>query len=79
MAQVVPPSGTTSDVVTLNVESGDIQQVLYAFSIQTGRSIVIGPGVEGTVNLRLREVPWQEALDVILRPYGYGHTLIDCG
>jgi type IV pilus secretin PilQ/predicted competence protein len=61
--------------VTLNVENGDMAQVLKAFSLQTGKSIVIGPEVvSSNVNVHLSEVDWNDALEVILKPYGYGYT-----
>lgn len=65
-----------SDEVTINVQGGSLVQVLNAFSRQTGKSIVIGPEVEATVNVRLSAIPWQDALDVILKPYGYGYQLV---
>ena len=37
---------------------------------------MIGPEVQGMVNMRLQEVPWKEALDVVLRPYGYGYQVV---
>jgi type IV pilus assembly protein PilQ len=74
VSDVLPTS--KADVVNLVVEKTSIAQVLNAFSIQTGLSIVIGPEVEGSVNIRLNEVPWREALDVVLRPYGYGYQII---
>ena len=45
-----------SDLVTLNVDEGQITQVLNAFSRQTGRSIVLGPEVQGKVTARLSNV-----------------------
>lgn len=76
--------GTNANLVTINVDNGPIAQVLNAFSRQTGRSIVIGPEVAGNITLRVTNIPWQEALDVILKPYGYGYylvgdTIIICG
>ena len=62
--------------VTLSVENAEIAQVLNAFSVQTGRSVVIGPEVTGVVNMRLKDVLWKEALDVVLRPYGYGYQVV---
>lgn len=77
-----PP--VSADLVTINVDNGPISQVLNAFSRQTGRSIVIGSEVTGNVTLRLTDKPWQDALDVILKPYGFdyymvGDTIIICG
>lgn len=68
-----PVSQVSSDMVTLNVDDGSIVQVLNAFSRQTGRSIVVGPEVTGKVTARLSNVAWRNALDSILRPYGYGY------
>ena len=38
-----------------------------------GVNIIAGPEVVGLVNIQLRDVPWQKALDVILSTYGYGY------
>ncbi|MEI8120930.1 MAG: hypothetical protein WCI20_02680 [bacterium] len=83
-AVVTPSQSTNSALVTINVDNGPMVQVLNAFSRQTGRNIVIGSEVTGNVTLRVTtEKPWQEALDVILKPYGYdyymvGDTIIVC-
>jgi type IV pilus assembly protein PilQ len=66
----------SSDLVTINVDDGMIVQVLNAFSRQTGRSIVVGPDVTGKVTARLSNVQWRDALDAILRPYGFGYYLV---
>ena len=71
------PASPVSDEVTLHVENADITQVLTAFSQQTGRSVVIGPEVTGIVNMHLQAVPWRQALDVALLPYGYGYQLFE--
>ncbi len=74
------PDGAADEVfvdrVSINVQGGNLVQVLSAFSRQTGKSIVIGPDVEATVNVHISDVPWQDALDVILKPYGYGYQLV---
>lgn len=85
---VVDPTGTVvgavsddapaySDRVSLSfAEGASIDEVLTAFSLQTGKGIVLGPEVTGQVMLRLRNAPWEEALRVILEPYGYGYKAI---
>ena len=59
--------------VTIDVKDTDISRVLDAFSQQTGLSVVIGKEVTGAVSVRLLDVAWDQALDAILRPYGYGY------
>ncbi|MEI7435479.1 MAG: hypothetical protein WCL16_01570 [bacterium] len=80
-----PPAEQTvpSDFVTINVDNGGIEQVLNAFSRQTGKSIVIGPEVTSKVTVRLKHIRWDEALSTILKPYGYdyyltGETIVVC-
>lgn len=75
-ATAVQGESLPSDLVTLNVDEGQITQVLNAFSRQTGRSIVLGPEVQGKVTARLSNVQWRDALDAILKPYGYGYYLV---
>ena len=36
-------------------------------------TIVAGPEVSGTVTIQLNDVPWQQALEVILQTYGYAY------
>jgi len=66
-----------SETVTINVKNANISEVLKAYSLQTGQSIVVGPDVmSDNVNVRLNDIPWQEALDVILKPYGFGYRVV---
>ena len=83
-AGAIPAQNTNVSLVTINVDNGPITQVLNAFSRQSGRNIVIGSEVAGNVTLRVTDKPWNDALDVILKPYGYdyymvGDTIIICG
>ena len=39
--------------------------------------MVVNPGVSGKVTLKLNEVPWDQALDLILKTNGLGYTLED--
>ena len=58
--------------VTIDVKDTDINRVLDAFSQQTGLSLVVGKEVTGVVSVRIYNVPWDQALDAILKPYGFG-------
>lgn len=48
----------------------DIKNVLLFFGKTYKLNIVIDPGVSGKVTLRLVNVPWDQALDLILRQHG---------
>ena len=59
--------------VTLDFKDADIQNVLKIISYKSGMNIVTTPDVIGNVTIRLVDVPWDRALDVILKTYGYGY------
>lgn len=59
--------------VTIDVKDTDIARVLNAFSHQTGISVVVGKEVTGDVTVRLTDVLWNQAIDAILKPYGFGY------
>lgn len=57
--------------VSLDFKDADILNVLRVLSLKSGTNIVAGPEVQGTVTIRLQNVPWEKAMDVVLRTYGY--------
>ncbi len=63
--------GSTQGNVTLDFKDADIINVLRILSLKSGVNIVTGPEVSGTVTIRLTDVPWEQALEVVLRTYGY--------
>lgn len=64
-----PPGAETyaGDPITLALKDADIKDVLKTFSVITGINIALDPQVEGKVTVELRDVPWDQALDVVLR------------
>ena len=59
--------------VTLDLKEADIRNVLRLLAYKGGVNIVAGPEVTGVVTIQLTDVPWQQALDVVLSTYGYGY------
>lgn len=64
---------STSDNVTLDFKEADIQNVLKIISHKAGVNIVTTPEVMGNVTVRMMDVPWETALDVILKTYGFSY------
>ncbi len=52
-------------------ENADLLTVLRAIGDYYGVSVVAGKDVKGTVTVRLHNLPWRQALDVILKASGY--------
>ncbi|MDE1919891.1 MAG: type IV pilus secretin PilQ [Candidatus Omnitrophica bacterium] len=59
-------------LVSLDFQDADIRNVLKVLAFKSGVNIVAAPDVTGVVNIELKDVPWERALNVILSTYGYG-------
>ncbi|WP_413232273.1 MULTISPECIES: DNA uptake porin HofQ [Pectobacterium] len=53
--------------VSMAFEDSPIARVLQALAEHQQLNVVIAPGVTGNLSVRLAEVPWQQALDIVLR------------
>jgi type IV pilus secretin PilQ/predicted competence protein len=65
----------TGNPVSLDFQGADLRAVLRTFSEISSLNIVIDPAVQGTVDVALREVPWDQALDIILRANKLGYLI----
>ena len=61
------PRQYTGDPLSLNLDGVDLRAVLRTFADVSGLNMVIDPDVQGTVDIKLTDVPWDQALDIILR------------
>ncbi len=68
----IPAIALEPGLVSLDFQDADIRNVLKVLAFKSGVNIVAAPDVTGLVNIELKDVPWQKALDVILSTYGYG-------
>jgi hypothetical protein len=57
--------------VDLDLRDADIRDVCRLLADVGHTNIVVADGVTGSITLRMRRVPWDQALDVILRAKGY--------
>ena len=65
---------TGSGTFSIDVEGADIRTIVRAVAEFSGRNIVVGKDVRGTVKVALRNVGWQEALRTILRSNGLDYV-----
>jgi type IV pilus secretin PilQ/predicted competence protein len=61
--------------VSLDFQGADLRAVLRTFAEISGLNIVIDPAVQGTVDVALRDVPWDQALDIILAANKLGYLI----
>ena len=65
----------TGEPISLDLKDADIKDVFRTISQLTGLNIVIDPEVRGTVTVQLEDVPWDQALDLILKQNSLGYVL----
>jgi type IV pilus assembly protein PilQ len=72
---VGPAQRFTGFPVSLDFQGADLRAVLRTFAEISGLNIVIDPSIQGTVDVALRDVPWDQALDIILRANRLGYVI----
>ena len=65
----------TGEPISLNLKDADIKDVLRTFAQLTGLNIAVDPNVSGSVTVDFVDVPWDQALDLILRQNGLSYVL----
>ncbi|MCL4818533.1 MAG: type IV pilus secretin PilQ [Vicinamibacteria bacterium] len=71
------PKKFTGHPINLDFKDGDLVDIFRLFADISGLNVVINPGVSGKVSLKLVEVPWDQALDLILKTNGLGMNIED--
>jgi len=68
--KLVPGQGYTGQRLSLNFQSIEIRALLQIIADFSDFNVVTSDSVSGTVTLRLKDVPWDQALDIILQSKG---------
>lgn len=79
-APISPPSATLKypgKKVSLDFQDADIINVLRLLAEVSKLNMVIGDSVAGKVTIKMLDVPWDQALDVILKMKGLGKVFED--
>ena len=62
--------GYTGDKLSLNFQNIEVRAVLQVIADFTSLNIITSDTVSGNLTLRLKDVPWDQALDIILQAKG---------
>ena len=68
--QLAKPKGFTGEKLSLNFQNVEVRAVLQVIADFTGLNIITSDTVSGNLTLRLKDVPWDQALDIILQAKG---------
>lgn len=64
--------GYSGEKLSLNFQNIEVRAVLQLIADFTGMNVVASDTVQGNITLRLRNVPWDQALDIVLKTRGLG-------
>ena len=70
-----PPAVPGTGRLSMDFKDADINNLLRIIAEVSGKNVVAGGDVSGKVTVRLINVDWQQALDVILRINGMGYEM----
>lgn len=62
--------GYNGEKLSLNFQNIDVRSVLQVIADFTGLNIITSDTVKGNLTLRLKDVPWDQALDIIMSSKG---------
>lgn len=65
----------TGEKISLDFQDADLIHVFRLIADISGYNIVVSPDVKGKFSMRLADIPWDQALDIILRNYGLSKTV----
>lgn len=68
----LPGPGYSGEKLSLNFQSIELRALLQVFADFTNLNLVASDTVTGSVTLRLKDVPWDQALDIVLQSKGLG-------
>jgi type IV pilus assembly protein PilQ len=65
-------TGFAGEKLSLNFQNIEVRSLLQVIADFTNFNIVTSDSVSGSVTLRLKDVPWDQALDIVLQAKGLG-------
>ncbi len=57
--------------ITMSVQNAPIESVIKLIAAESGANVIIGPEVTGNVSFDVHDVPWEDALDSLLKAQGF--------
>jgi type II secretory pathway component HofQ len=65
----------TGELISVDFKDIDIKDFFRFIAEISGMNMILDPAVKGSLTLKLTEVPWDQALDLVCRTYGLGYQI----
>ena len=66
------PKIYTGERISLDFQNADIHNIIRIIGEISGKNVVVSDAVSGKVTLKLKDVPWDQALDIVLSAQNLG-------
>ncbi len=63
--------------ISLDLQDADLVNVMRLFAEVANLNVILAPDVRGKVTVRMVNIPWDQAMDIILKMNGLGYALED--
>jgi type IV pilus assembly protein PilQ len=67
----------TGRKISLDLQDADLINVMRLFAEVANLNIILAPDVKGKVTVRMVNIPWDQAMEIILKMNGLGYVLED--
>ena len=68
--KLIPGSGYKGELLSLSFQDVDVHVLLKSIASFTGLNVITSDSVRGSLTLHLNDVPWDQALDIIMQARG---------
>jgi len=66
----------TGALISIDLQDADVEQVLRLINEVAGYNLIMDPEVTGRISMQLENVPWDQALDLVLIQQGLGKVQV---
>jgi type IV pilus assembly protein PilQ len=60
--------------ISIEVRDTSVRDVIQLIAEQSGANIVLASGVEGNISLKLKQIPWDQTLMIVMKSQGLGYV-----
>lgn len=73
--RMASPSRWKGERISFDFKDMDLKEFFRFIADFSGNNIILDSGVKGTVTMKMKDVPWDQAMDVVCRTYGLGYQV----
>jgi type IV pilus assembly protein PilQ len=80
-SRILPANATAGEAtrfygrpISIEIRDTNVRDVIQLIADQSGANIVLASNIEGKVTLKLKQIPWDQALMIVMKSQGLGYV-----